>query len=133
MTASPTHKTGKGQYDGGAPVVHNFPLQTGVASATGLSTEFIAPFDFKLKEVLFLIRDTLAATTANAALQVNGTTKLNISCNALATGLVDVKSGTAATGFAESDYLIRRGDRLRFRIPAVASFGGQGVIVGNPL
>lgn len=133
MGKTPTGKTGALEYNGAAPVVWTFGALTGVASATGLTPNFVAPFDFKLKEVLFQITDSLAATTANAALQVNGVTKLNISCNGLATGFVDVKAGTAATGFAESDYLIRRGDKLRFRIPAVASFGGQGVIVGNPL
>lgn len=132
MGASPTGKTGAQEYDGGGFVTHNFNLLTGAASASRISEEFIAPFDFKIKEALFNISDTLAATGAIPKLLVNGSVVASQSANGLATGLLDVRAG-ATTTWRAADFLVRRGDRIKFSIPNLASFGGQGVIVGNPL
>lgn len=132
MVKSATHRTADGQYNGGAPVVQSLSLQTGATTASAASSEFIAPFPFKLKQAEWNISDTLSATTAIVSLRRNGTVIASKSCNALASGLVDVLSGSTTT-FAGTDYLINKGDRLKFTIPNVASFGGQGTIVGNPL
>lgn len=132
MGKTPTGKTGDLEYNGAAPVVFPFSLQAGATTASAASNEFIAPFDFKLKEALWNLSDALAATTAIVSLRRNGTVIASLTTNGLATGLVDVKAGSTTT-FAGTDYLIRRGDRIKYTIPAVASFGGQGVIVGNPL
>lgn len=132
MGKTPTGKTGSLEYDGAAPVVFPFSLQAGATTASAASNEFIAPYDFKIKDLLWNLSDALAATTAIVSFRRNGTVIASKQTNGLATGLVDVKSGSTTT-FAGTDYLIRRGDRLKFTIPAVASFGGQGVMVGNPL
>ena len=132
MGVSPTGKTGKQEYDGGGFFVHNFNVLTGAASASRISEEFIAPFDFKLKEILFNISDTLAATGAIPKLLVDGTPVATQSANSLATGLLDVRAG-ATTTLRAADYLVRRGARVKFSIPNLASFGGQGIIVGNPI
>lgn len=132
MVASPTHRTSKGQYDGGAPVVWNFDVLNGVTTASSISKEFIAPFSFKLKEILFNIHDTLSSTTFIPKLLRNGSVIASVSGNGVATGFLDLKPGSTTT-FVAADYLINRGDRLKFSIPNLASCGGQGVIVGNPL
>lgn len=132
MVASPTGKTGQMEFDGKAPVVHNFPVQAGATTASAVTAEFIAPFSFKLKLLLWNMSDVLAASTAIVSFRRNGTVIASKLTNGLATGLVDVLSGSTTT-FSGTDYLINRGDRLKFSIPAVASFGGQGVMVGNPL
>lgn len=133
MGSSPTGKSGKLEWDGGCPFVWNSDLLTGAASASRTSVVFVAPFDFKLRIAAFNITDSLAASTALPTLKRNGTAIATLTANGLATGLHDMLSGTLASGFATSDYLIRRGDELVFNIPNVASFAGQGVIAGNPL
>lgn len=132
MSKAATGKSGSLEYDGGGFFVENFNLLTGAASASRISDEFIAPFDFKLKEALFNISDALAATGAIPKLLVNGLVVASQSANALATGLLDVRAG-ATTTFRAAEYLITRGSRVKFSIPNLASFGGQGIIVGNPL
>ena len=130
MGKSPTGKTGNLEYDGGGFFVVNTPNMAGAASASRVSDKQIAPFDYKVKEALFHISDTLAATTAVASLRVGGVVVASVSCNGLATGLVDIKAG-ATTTWRAADFLVRRGQAVTFSIPNVASFGGQGILVGN--
>lgn len=134
MGKSPTGKTGAQEYSGGGFFQHQFDALTGVASATGLSDVFVAPFNFNIKELLFNITDGLSATTAVVTVKRNGTAIASLSCNALATGLVDVANGFTTTFLGTNpNKEIYRGDEIQFSIPAVASFGGRGVLVGNPL
>lgn len=133
MSAAPTGKTGKLEYDGGGFVVHMFDALVGAASASRITADvFIAPFAMKLKEALFNINDTLAATGAIPKLLVNGSVVASLSANGLATGLIDLRAG-ATTTWRAADYAIDRGAKVTMSIPNLASFGGQGVIVGNPL
>ena len=132
MGKAATGKTGSLEYDGAAPIDWQTADLVGTTGASRLSAQHFAPFDYKIKEALFAITDTLAATTAVASLRINGTVVASISCNGLPTGLVDVKAG-ATTTWRASDFLVKRGDKVRFSIPNVASFGGQGIIQGNPI
>lgn len=132
MGKAATGKTGDLEYNGGGFHVHTFNALAGATTASAISTEFLVPFDCKVKEVLFNISDTLAATGAIPKLLVNGSVVASLTANGLATGLLDVRAG-ATTTWRAADYLVRRGDRVKMSIPNLASFGGQGTIVVNPL
>lgn len=126
---APDHKTGLGQWNGGACVVKTTELLTGVTTASQVSQVWTAPFPCKIKQMDFDITDGIAAS-AYARLRVNGTTKASVNLKDLATGLTSL---TATAAFASAYYQLQRGDRVTITLQNVASVAGRGIFVVNPI
>jgi hypothetical protein len=137
--ASPDHRTSKGRYDGGVPFVFKFSNVDVTASGVQSSDKFMAPFDFVLKEVIFTVTDSIAATTVAGLANItkNGSALLtDFPYNGLASNTAYDALGDDgwATGYGSGQAnLISKGNVLQFNLEAVASAGGFFTIVGNPI